>query len=309
MTEHSFQNGIFIYLGGRVPDRLKLQITRAVIDDSVSSIDDFAFYECPHLRDVQFHRRVRRVGREAFAHCPSLLYLRMPGVRIIEDAAFFDCQQLIDVDFGTELEIIKFAAFSQCISLRFLRILTIKEIGVAAFFSCEQLLDAEFGEALEKVEQRAFHRCFNLRRVAIPLKKGILDSDVFNFCENLMKVTFIGNIHKTVSYLSMQSWRDDIEEQFRWIDRFLPSISSSLKTLALQQWIEKVLEKIDYYKAEHQRQLKMASAELELILWRTKLEEDSMTMALDKRREDCRIVCKADIVIPNVTSYLAIMKD
>jgi len=300
---------VFIYTGGRVPEHLKEHITHVIIDRSVRSIDDFAFYECPHLLDVRFHSGVGRVGREAFAHCPSLLHLKMPGVRIIEDAAFFDCQQLIDVDFGSKLEIIKFAAFSQCISLRSLKIPTVKDIGVAAFFCCEQLTDAELGEDLERVEKRAFRRCFNLRRIAIPLKKGMLECDIFNYCENLVKVDFIGNVLTTVSYLSLHSWRNDIEEQIKWINRFLPTISSSMKTVALQQWIESILEKLEFYKREHCKQLKEASTELELALWKTKMEKEGVQSWDKRQREESRFVCKSDIVIPNVMSFLKIPEE
>mmetsp|Transcript_105 Transcript_105/g.155 ORF Transcript_105/g.155 Transcript_105/m.155 type:complete len:310 (+) Transcript_105:101-1030(+) len=300
------EEGIFIYTGGRVPEHLKEHITHVIIHKSVRSVDAFAFYECPNLLDVRFHGGVRRVGREAFAHCPSLRHLKMPAVRVIEDAAFFDCQQLLDVDFGNKLEIVKFAAFSQCISLKFLKMKTVKEIGVAAFFCCEQLTDAEFGEDLERVGKRAFRRCFNLRRIAVPLKKSVLDCDVFNYCENLVKVDFIGNVHKTVSYLSLQCWRNDIEEQMKWINRFLPSISSSMKTVALQQWIESIVEKIKFYKIEHYKLLKEASTELELAVWKTKLEKEGVQQWDKRQREDCRFVCKSNIVIPSVLSFLMI---
>mmetsp|Transcript_28419 Transcript_28419/g.46125 ORF Transcript_28419/g.46125 Transcript_28419/m.46125 type:complete len:306 (+) Transcript_28419:130-1047(+) len=299
---------VFIYTGGRVPEHLKQHITHVIIDLSVRSIDDFAFYECPNLVNVDVHDRVLKVGREAFAHCPSLQYVRMPGVKLVDDAAFFDCQKLMSAEFGS-LETIRFAAFSQCISLRFFASKTVKNIGVAAFFCCEQLTDAEFGDALERVETRAFRRCFNLRRIAIPLKKFLLDCDVFNYCENLVKVDFIGNVYKTMSFLSMYSWRNDIEEQIKWINRFLPTTSSNMKTVALQQWIESILEKLKYYKTEHYKLLKEASTDLELALWKTKLENERVQLWDKRQREDCRFVCKSNIVIPSVISFLMIPEE
>ena len=305
MADQAADDGIFfIYMGGRVPEHLKQHITHAIIDKSVRSIDDFAFFECPHLLHVEFHKGVRRVGKEAFAHCPSLRHLRMPGVSIIEDAAFFDCRSLIDVEFGDKLEIIRFAAFSQCTSLRQLRIPSIKDIGVAAFFCCEQLTDVEFGKKLERVGQRAFRRCFNLRRIAIPLKQYMLDCDVFNYCENLVKVDFIGNIHRITSYLSMQSWRNHIEEQMKWINRFLPTIPSNMKTMALQQWMGSIHQKLEFYKTKHFKLLKEASTEIELALWKTRLEKESVQAWNKIQRAECRFVCKSDIVIPNVMKFL-----
>lgn len=306
MADHHQE--VFIYTGGRVPEHLKQHITHVVIDLSVRSIDDFAFYECPHLVNVDCHDGVLKVGREAFAHCPSLQYVRMAGVTVVEDAAFFDDQNLLGADFGS-IEIIRFAAFSQCISLRFFASKTVKDIGVAAFFCCEQLTDAEFGDNLERVGKRAFRRCFNLRRIVMPLKKRVLDCDVFNYCENLVRVDFIGNVLETVSFLSMHSWRNDIEEQIKWVNRFLPTISSSMKTMALQQWIESILDKLNYYKTEHYKLLKEAATDLELALWKTKLENERVQVWDKRQREECRFVCKSNIVIPSVVSFLLIPEE
>ncbi len=308
MADQAADHGdiLFIYTGGRVPDHIKEHITHAIIDKSVTSIDVFAFYGCPNLLHVEMHDGVDRVGREAFAHCPSLAQVKMPGVKIIDEMAFFDCQQLIDVEFGDKLEVIRSAAFSQCISLRRLNIPSVKDIESAAFFCCEQLTEAKFGTVLERVRQRAFRRCCNLRHIAIPLKQDMLAYDTFNYCENLVKVDFIGNIHKTTSYLSLESWRNDIEEQIKWINRFLPTIPSNMKTMALQQWMESINKKLECYKTEHFKLLKEASTELELSLWKTKLEEECV-QAWDKRqREECRFVCKSGIVIPAVMSFLMI---
>lgn len=296
---------LFIYTGGRVPEHIKEHITHAIIDKSVKSIDDFAFYECPLLLHVEMHDGLERVGREAFAHCPSLMQVRMPGVRIIEDAAFFDCQQLIEI-LGDKLEVIRFAAFSHCISLRHITLPTVKDIGVAAFFCCEQLTDADFGALLERIGQRAFRRCFNLRRISIPMRQGMLECDIFNYCENLVRIDFIGNIHRTTSYLSMQSWRNDIEEQIRWINRFLPTIPSNMKTMALQQWMGSIHQKLESYKIEHFKLLKEASTELELYLWKTKLEKQCVQSWDKRQREECRFVCKSGVVIPNMISFLII---
>src|SRR6056300_1731646 len=156
MADHAVDNEeeetvLYIYTGGRVPEHLKEHITHAIIDKSIRSIDNFAFYECTHLVDVKFHDDVLHVGKEAFAHCSRLRHLLLPGVRIIDNAAFFDCQQLVDVKFGHRLEVIRFAAFSQCISLRHVAMPSCRDIEVAAFFCCGQLTDLDLPAGLEHV--------------------------------------------------------------------------------------------------------------------------------------------------------------
>jgi len=224
-------NIIFVYTGGRVPEHLREIITHARVDESVAEIDRGAFYGCSHLLDVDFHDGVERVGEWAFAKCPSLRQARMPGVRIIEDSVFFECQQLIDVEFGDKLEVIGRSAFSQCISLRQLNIPSVKDIGKVAFYCCEQLTDAEFGTALERIGLRAFKFCSSLRRIAIPLKADMFTFDDdeerhtrFDFCEELTKVDIVWGveIHNIVSHLSLQSWRNEMNQQINRINHFLP---------------------------------------------------------------------------------------
>lgn len=296
---------LYIYIGGRVPEHLKQHITHAIIDKSIRSIDDFAFYECPHLVDVKFHDDVLHVGKEAFAHCSRLRHLLLPGVRIIDSAAFFDCQQLVDVKFGHRLEIIRFAAFSQCISLRHVTMPYCRDIEVAAFFCCEQLTDLNLPACLEHVGRRAFRRCVNMRRIGMPLKLNMLDSDIFNYCENLVEVDFGGTIQRITSQLSLDSWSNDIEEKVNLFNRVLPTIPSNLKTRAMQQCIESVMDKIKFYKSEHNQLLKQAASVLELALWKTQIEREMIQQKLDVgHRADCRYVCKSDVVIANVMSFL-----
>lgn len=296
---------LYIYIGGRVPEHLKQHITHAIIDKSIRSIDDFAFYECPHLVDVKFHDDVLHVGKEAFAHCPRLRHLLLPGVRIIDSAAFFDCQQLVDVKFGHRLEIIRFAAFSQCISLRHVTMPSCRDIEVAAFFCCEQLTDLNLPACLEHVGRRAFRRCVNMRRIGMPLKLNMLDSDIFNYCENLVEVDFGGTIQRITSQLSLDSWSNDIEEKVNLFNRVLPTIPSNLKTRAMQQCIESVMDKIKFYKSEHNQLLKQAASVLELALWKTQIEREMIQQKLAVgHRADCRYVCKSDVVIANVMSFL-----
>jgi hypothetical protein len=300
---------LYIYTGGQVPEHLKEHITHAIIDNSIRSIDNFAFYECPHLKDVKFHNDVLRVGKEAFAHCPRLRHLILPGVRIIDSAAFFDCQQLIDVKFGHRLEVIRFAAFSQCISLRHVTMPSIRVIEVAAFFSCEQLTDLDLPADLEHVGRRAFRRCVNMRRIGMPLKLSMLDSDIFNYCENLVEVDFGGTIQRITSHLSLDSWSNDIQDKVNLFNRFLPTIPSNLKTRALQQCIESVTDKIKFYKSQHNQLLKQAATVLELALWKAQMEKE-MVQHLDvSHRADCRYVCKSDVVIANVMSFLVLLHE
>ncbi len=67
----------------------------------------------------------------------------------------------------------------------------------------------EFGDKLETIiEDDVFKHCSSLRCVTLPLK-GDLDiaSDVFEDCANLSTVKLFGGLHKTISSLHLDSWR------------------------------------------------------------------------------------------------------
>jgi len=57
------------------------------------------------------------------------------------------------------------------------------------------------------------------------------------------------------------------------INQFLPNTPANDKTVAIKQWMESVIDKMDHYKAEHHRYVKEAVSLLELALWKAKLDE------------------------------------
>ena len=110
------------------------------------------------------------------------------------------------------------------------------------------------------------------------------------------------------------------------------------KTEAIQDWIERILERIEHYKSEHYALLKKAIMLLELALWRAALrkqerEEHSLDekqpakrakiveeygdasakavgtlqeakSGVDAARRAARVTCGADIIIKNVLPFL-----
>jgi len=91
--------------------------------------------------------------------------------------------------------------------------------------------------------------------------------------------------------------------------------------VAIKEWIESVLEGMEYCKTEHKVLVKEAMV-LELALWKAKLlneegmqceaqeENKSKKAKIDKEsaREEHRVTCGASIVIKNVLPFLALKK-
>ena len=317
---------VFVYLGGDqfVPDG----VTHAIIDPSVSIVSRWAFCQRRQLVSAVFlHDGVERIEFEAFYECESLRGLiKLLGVREIGDNAFRYCFNLTGVVFGDKLETIGSGAFCRC-SLKSIKIPSVRTVQPEAFRSCFQLTDVEFGIDLEIIGCHSFHCCPNLRRIAIPLKHNLFTFDSseheqsynqFEGCKNLTKVDIVGadGIHNTISSLLIESWKDEMKEEFDRINRELPSTHMDEKTDLIRLWVRSVINRLDHYKAEHNRLLKEHMTQLELAVWKAKLREkehNSTRKGQAKRankieeestRRENRITAGADIIIKNVLPFL-----
>jgi hypothetical protein len=337
-------NDIFIYTGGRVPRHLRDIITHATIDPSVSVIDDYAFCDCPRLRSVKFHDGVERIRKRAFMNCTSMRAgIKLLGVKSIDLQAFESCTRMRGVEFGDVLETIGHSAFNNCNSVRRIKIKCSKQtygvirIEESAFGNCGRLTDVDIPEGIGTIRREAFSGCINLRRISLPLKTDMMSADcppynvpltnrlqsrgVFDWCNHLTTVDIVGGIHKTVSYLSLDSWRNAMKEEFSLINQILPNIPAVEKTAAIKQWIDSVLREMEYYKHEHRLLLTEAAALLELALWKAKLDEKEdeggsveanllrLNIDDESARKERRITCGADVVIKNVLSFLTLVED
>mmetsp|Transcript_25624 Transcript_25624/g.38169 ORF Transcript_25624/g.38169 Transcript_25624/m.38169 type:complete len:147 (+) Transcript_25624:38-478(+) len=82
----------------------------------------------------------------------------------------------------------------------------------------------------------------------MPLKTGMIANNVFNYCENLERVDLVGGIHRTISYLHLERWRDDMNDEINRINQILPHTPATGtivggKNEAIKRWIETAYRK------------------------------------------------------------------
>ena len=226
---------------------------------------------------------------------------------------------------GDRLETIGKFAFNYCDSLRSVKIPSVRSVQDWAFGDCNQLTDVEFGRDLETIGTNSFYCCRRLQRISIPLKGNLFPFDVddqrytqFDCCENLTAVNIVGaeGLHKTISSLLLASWRDEMSELIDRINQELPHCSSDEKGNTIRWWIRSVINRLGRYKAEHNSLLKQHMTQLELAVWKAKLEEKKEVNSTLKRRakrakikksrEEKRITSGADIIIKNVLPFLTL---
>jgi hypothetical protein len=314
-----------VYTGGRAPR----DVRRAKIDESIDTIPEQAFYDqfSTQLIEVEGHDKLKKIEGDGFNNCTSLRRLtKMGGVKEIGGYAFFRCVALLDLDFD-KLEIIGSYAFGRCKSPRSVNFPSVTRIGECAFHSCVALTDAVFGEELGRIEEGAFWNCPSLRRIVIPLNEDLVVEDsAFRYCDNLSRVDIVGRIHGTISSLHMESWKDTMKEEIGRINQTLPGVSgqgkfsaaiqqwNDEKTKAIQQWLDRVLDRMEHYKTEHRVLLKEATTLLELALWKANLEENGVDLEgvrvtrgrrqIKRARKERCITSGAGIIIKNVLPFL-----
>ena len=92
--------------------------TRIIIPDSVTTIGDDAFAFCYNLTDCNIGESVKTIGKWAFAECYNLTTITIPdSVFTIDDNAFYYCYNLLDVTLGENVTTIGSCAFYDCNNL------------------------------------------------------------------------------------------------------------------------------------------------------------------------------------------------
>ena len=182
------------------------QIESIVLEEGVTRIGDYAFYDCTALTSVEIPEGVTQIGESAFACCQSLESVTIPGsVTEIGEGAFESCSDLLVLELTSGLKHVGAFAFSECFSLRALDLpdsveridrsaftgaalqelvipSNVQEIGDNAFNGCIRLSSLTLSEGIRVIEEMAFSNCSDLTEVLIPASVERLGDGVFADC-------------------------------------------------------------------------------------------------------------------------------
>ncbi len=114
-----------------------------VISDTVTTIDEYGFYDCDKLTSVLIPNSVTTIKASAFWGCTELANITMSnGVTSIGSSAFSYCMSLAEITFPNSITTIPDALLSSCSSLTKVTIPnTITSIGAGAFGWSSTLTD------------------------------------------------------------------------------------------------------------------------------------------------------------------------
>ena len=179
-------------------------VTDLIIPESVTKINNCAFWGCDSLTSITISNNVTTIGEDAFMYCSNLKSVNIgEGVTTIGDWAFMFCLSLtnISVDINNTSyksidgnlytkdgkTLIQYAIGKTDIS--FAVPTSVTTIGISAFRECQSLTIISISDNVTSIEPQAFEGCSNLTEVTIGINVTEIGARAFWAC-SLTSVTF-----------------------------------------------------------------------------------------------------------------------
>ncbi len=166
-------------------------LTELVIPDTVTAINNYAFYGFIHLISVVIADSVESIGEKAFYECISLTSVVIAdSVESIGEKAFYNCTSLVSV-------VIPDSVIS---------------IGSCAFYNCIRITSVVIGNGVTSIGSYAFCNCTSLQTLIIGNENSTannvsLGSSAFQYCTNLTDIYIYSNLTTPSTYASYAPFR------------------------------------------------------------------------------------------------------
>ena len=161
------------------------------IPDSVTSIGNYAFYHCDGLTNITIGNSITTIGTSAFSMCSSLTNITIPdSVTTIGSSAFYNCSSLTSVTIGNSITTIGDSMFSGCSVLTNITIPDgVTSIGNSAFGFCYNLTSITMPDSVTTIGDKAFYSCSRLTNIIISDSVTFIGGSAFQYCSSLTNIT------------------------------------------------------------------------------------------------------------------------
>ena len=168
-------------------EALKEDIFTVILEEGVTSLGSYAFYECTALESIRLPESLTKLGEYAFSGCYQLNSVEIPSkITSIPEGIFEANEALSDISLPDTITEIGAKAFEYCGFTQFIVPESVKTIGEYAFYDCLQMKEVFLPDDLENIGEWAFAST-GLIQVEIPQNITALKR-TFTDCENLEQV-------------------------------------------------------------------------------------------------------------------------
>ncbi len=166
-------------------------IRSVTINGNVTSIGDYAFYDCSSLTSVTIPDSVTSIGSAAFCGCIRLTSITIPdSVTSIGDSALSNCSSLTSITIPDSVTSIGDYAFYDCSSLTSVTIPdSVTSIGDSAFSGCTGLTSITIPDSVTSIGDSTFFCCRRLTSITIPDNVTSIGDNAFDDCSSLTSIT------------------------------------------------------------------------------------------------------------------------
>lgn len=166
-------------------------ITKVIIPKTVKTINDYAFYRCYNLAEVEFASGcvLDTLGKNVFDSCKNLKSIDLPnGIKTIPEYTFAGCESLERVTLPANLEEIQKYSFVWTTSLKSITFPTTVNKIMDYAFKCSGLETVTIPEGVTQLGIYVFTQNESLKEATLPTTITTFGNQVFTNCTALTTV-------------------------------------------------------------------------------------------------------------------------
>ena len=165
-------------------------LTAATIASSVTTIGNSAFRNCMNLTLNALPSGLTAIGNNAFQSCTNLALNMLPsGVTTIGNNAFYRCSGLTLATLPDGITTIGNYTFYNCAGLTLAALPSgVTTIGNSAFYGCTDITLTALPDGVTTIGQYAFRGCTNLNLTALPNGVTTIGIGAFYGCAGLIRL-------------------------------------------------------------------------------------------------------------------------
>ncbi|MGN1102034.1 MAG: leucine-rich repeat protein, partial [Huintestinicola sp.] len=200
-------------------DSYRGSIKTVAIEQGVTSIGNYAFFECSYIESISIEGSVTSIGDYAFDSCSALTSITIPdSVTSIGNIAFTNCSSLTSIyvdDHNQNYCSVDGVLFSKDKNTliaypanksgaSYVIPDSVNSIEDSAFEFCHSLTSITIPDSVTSIGDNAFAHCSSLTSITIPNGVNSIENHAFDGCDSLTSITIPEGVTSIGSYAFYQ---------------------------------------------------------------------------------------------------------